>query len=116
MRHLDRLYEASDAPGGRKSFPHPGQPAGASFKVGETLAGGEHQQDRDTLSACSPELNPDELLNADLKQKVTAAAPACSKYALTTSASRSLRNIQRQIQRVQNYFLRKDVSYAAQVL
>jgi tRNA U34 5-methylaminomethyl-2-thiouridine-forming methyltransferase MnmC len=34
----------------------------------------------------SPELNPDELLNADLKQHVTKAAPARNKIALTRTA------------------------------
>lgn len=65
------------------------------------------------LPSYSPELNPDELLNADLKQRVTTAAPARTKRALTRSASSALRSIQKQPQRVQNYFLHKDVCYAA---
>jgi starch phosphorylase len=60
-----------------------------------------------------PELNPDELLNADLKQKVTTAAPARTKRGLTQSAVRALRSVQKQPQRVRNYFREKDVSYAA---
>ncbi len=35
------------------------------------------------LASYSPELNPNELLNADLKQRVTKAAPARNKIALT---------------------------------
>jgi transposase len=65
------------------------------------------------LPSYSPELNPDELLNADLKQRVTTAAPARNKRTLTRSASSALRSIQKQPQRIQNYFLHKDVSYAA---
>ena len=39
------------------------------------------------LPSYSPELNPDELLNADLKQRVTTAAPARNKIALTRTPS-----------------------------
>jgi transposase len=65
------------------------------------------------LPSYSPELNSDELLNADLKQRVTTAAPARTGKALVRTAVRSLRSIQKQPQRVQNYFQHKDVSYAA---
>ena len=63
------------------------------------------------LPSYSPELNPDELLNADLKQRATTTAPARTKTALTRTASSSLRSIQKQPQRVQNYFLHQDVRY-----
>lgn len=62
------------------------------------------------LPSYSPELNPDELLNADLKQRVTTTAPARTKGALTRSAASSLRSIQRQPQRVQRYFQQQQVS------
>ena len=65
------------------------------------------------LPSYSPELNPDELLNSDLKQRVTTAAPARTKLALTRTASSALRSIQKQPQRVQSYFLHKKVTYAA---
>jgi transposase len=65
------------------------------------------------LPSYSPELNPDELLNADLKRHVTKAAPARNKIALTRTALGALRSIQKQPQRVENYFGQKDVSYAA---
>jgi hypothetical protein len=61
----------------------------------------------------SPELNPDELLNADLKQHVTKAAPARNKIALTRTAVGTLRSIQKQPRRIENYFGHKDVAYAA---
>jgi transposase len=65
------------------------------------------------LPSYSPELNPDELLNADLKQHVTKIAPARTKIALTRTAVRSLRSIQKQPQRIENYFRKEDVCYAA---
>ena len=65
------------------------------------------------LPSYSPELNPDELLNSDLKQRVTTAAPARTKRALTRTAERSLRSIQKQPQRIQSYFQHKHVNYAA---
>lgn len=65
------------------------------------------------LPSYSPELNPDELLNADLKQRVTKAAPARNKVALTRTAIGALRSIQKLPQRVENYFGQKDVAYAA---
>jgi transposase len=65
------------------------------------------------LPSYSPELNPDELLNADLKRRVTTAAPARTKRGLTRTAVGALRSIQKQPQRVQSYFQKKEVRYAA---
>jgi len=65
------------------------------------------------LPSYSPELNPDELLNADLKQRVTKAAPARNKMALTRTAIGALRSIQKQPERVESYFEHDDVCYAA---
>lgn len=65
------------------------------------------------LPSYSPELNPDELLNADLKKHVTRAAPARNKIALTRTAIGALRSIQKQPGRVETYFRQKDVCYAA---
>jgi transposase len=65
------------------------------------------------LPSYLPELNSDELLNADLKQHVTKAAPARNKTALTCTAIGALRSIQKQTERVENYFGQKDVCYAA---
>jgi hypothetical protein len=65
------------------------------------------------LPSYSSELNPDELLNADLKQCVTEAAPPRNKMALTRTAIGALRSIQKQPARVENYFGQKNVCYAA---
>lgn len=65
------------------------------------------------LPSYSPELNPDELLNADLKQRVTTAAPTRTKQALARTAIAAMRSIQKQPERVRHYFKHKDVCYAA---
>jgi transposase len=65
------------------------------------------------LPSYSPELNPDELLNADLKRRVTKVAPARTKLALTQTAVSVLRSIQKQPGRVENYFGQKYICYAA---
>jgi hypothetical protein len=56
---------------------------------------------------------PDELLNPELKHRVTRAAPARNKIALTRTAVGALRSILKQPQRVESYFGQKDVCYAA---
>jgi hypothetical protein len=65
------------------------------------------------LPSYSPELNLDELLNADPKQHVTKAAPARNKIALTRTAIGVLRSIQKRPERIGSYFGLKDVAYAA---
>jgi len=65
------------------------------------------------LPSYSPELDPDELPNADLKQHVTSAASARNKIALTRTAVGALNGIQKQPQRVRSYFGQRNVSYAA---
>ncbi|MEQ6352979.1 IS630 family transposase, partial [Ralstonia pseudosolanacearum] len=56
------------------------------------------------LPSYSPELNPDEMLNADLKQAVTKLAPARTKLQLVKATSSHLRSVQRQPARVRKYF------------
>jgi len=65
------------------------------------------------LPSYSPELNPDELLNADLKQRVTKAAPPRTRTDLSRTAIGALRSIQKQPDRIESYFRHKNVSYAA---
>jgi transposase len=65
------------------------------------------------LPAYSPELNPDEGLNADLKQVVTRTAPARSKQQLKRATVRHLRRLSRSPARVRSYFRHKPVRYAA---
>lgn len=65
------------------------------------------------LPAYSPELNPDECLNADLKDAVTRRAPARSKQRLKDAAISHLRKLQKSPNRVRSYFEHKPVRYAA---
>jgi len=65
------------------------------------------------LPSYSPELNPDEMANADLKQAVTAQAPARTKLQLVKATARHLRSVQKQPTRIQSYFLHDLVRYAA---
>jgi len=65
------------------------------------------------LPSYSPELNPDEMANADLKQAVTKLAPARTKLQLVKAAARHLRSVQRQPERIKSYFEHEPVRYAA---
>lgn len=65
------------------------------------------------LPAYSPELNPEEGLNADLKQVVTRQAPARSKQQLKRATVRHMRRLSKSPARVRSYFSPKSVLYAA---
>lgn len=82
-------------------------------KVKTWLAGQTENIQVFYLPSYSPELNPDECLNADLKDGVTRRAPARSKAQLKQAAIGHLRKLQKSPQRVRNYFKHKPVRYAA---
>ncbi|AAW73928.1 endonuclease DDE [Xanthomonas oryzae pv. oryzae] len=65
------------------------------------------------LPSYSPELNPDEMANADIKQAVTTLAPARTKLQLVKATARHLRSVQRQPERIRKYFEHGPVRYAA---
>jgi transposase len=65
------------------------------------------------LPPYSPELNPDEGLNADLKQAVTRKAPARSKQQLRQAAISHMRRLAKSPARIRSYFRHKPVRYAA---
>ena len=65
------------------------------------------------LPSYSPELNPDEMANADIKQVVTTQAPARTKLQLVKATARHLRSVQRQPERIRKYFQHDPVRYAA---
>ena len=65
------------------------------------------------LPSYSPELNPDECLNADQKDGVTRRAPARTKAQLRKAVISHLRKLQNSPQRVRKYFEHKSVRYAA---
>ena len=65
------------------------------------------------LPSYSPELNPDEMLNADLKQAVTTKAPARTKGQLLKATTSHMRKLQKSPERVKSYFEHAPVKYAA---
>lgn len=65
------------------------------------------------LPSYSPELNPDEYLNGDLKLSVAKRAPARDRDALLRTATSRLRSLQRRPERVKKFFHHPRVRYAA---
>lgn len=65
------------------------------------------------LPSYSPELNPDECLNADLKAAVTTKAPARTKRQLKKATVSHMRKLQKSPTRVRKYFEHQPVRYAA---
>lgn len=82
-------------------------------KVKDWLSKHEEEIEVFYLPSYSPELNPDECLNADLKDGVTRRAPARSKAQLKKAAISHLRKLQKSPRRVRKYFEHKPVRYAA---
>lgn len=77
------------------------------------LAEHKHEIEIFYLPSYSPELNPDEMANADLKQAVTKLAPARTKLQLVKATAKHLRSVQRQPERIRRYFQHDPVRYAA---
>jgi transposase len=65
------------------------------------------------LPAYSPDLNPDEGLNGDVKQAVTAKPPARSKAQLKRAVIGHLRSLSRRPQRIRSFFRNPQFRYAA---
>jgi transposase len=65
------------------------------------------------LPAYSPELNPDEYLNCDLKAGVHSGKPARSKKGLKKKIISHMRMLQKRPTRVQKYFKHRCIQYAA---
>jgi transposase len=65
------------------------------------------------LPSYSPELNPDEYLNCDLKAGVHSGVPARNKGQLSKKAISHLRMIQKKPERVKKYFKHPKIAYAA---
>lgn len=82
-------------------------------KVKEWLAGKEEQIEIFYLPAYSPELNPDEYLNCDLKAGVHSGKPARSKKQLKSKVIGHMRMLQQKPGRVKKYFEHKKIQYAA---
>lgn len=65
------------------------------------------------LPSYSPELNPDEYLNGNLKQKIRSGMPARSKEDLIKKTRSFMKTLQRRPLHVQGYFRHPKVTYAA---
>ncbi len=86
---------------------------GKIFLIVDRLAAHWAQIEVFYLPPYSPELNPEEGLNADLKQAVTRKAPARSKPQLKQAAISHLRKLAQLPQRVRAYFQHPQFRYAA---
>jgi len=65
------------------------------------------------LPSYSPELNPDEYLNCDLKDGVHSGTPARTRDQLKKKAVSHLRKLQKMPKRVMKYFKHPKIAYAA---
>jgi transposase len=65
------------------------------------------------LPSYSPELNPDEYLNGDLKQCIRSGLPARTEKALTKKTRSFMRKLQNRPKHVSNYFKHPKIAYAA---
>jgi transposase len=81
--------------------------------VKKWLAAHDEQIETFYLPSYSPELNPDEMANADIKQAIMTKAPARTKHQLIKATTRHLRSIQKRPEGVRRYFEHEPVPYAA---
>ena len=88
-------------------------PVHRSAKVRAWLAGRRAEIEVFHLPGYSPELNPDEDVNGDLKQAVTREAPARGKAQLRRAVLRHMRGLSKSPHRVRSLFRHKTSRYAA---
>jgi transposase len=75
----------------------------------------EHEKEIEIffLPSYSPEMNPDEYLNCDLKEGVHSGTPARTKHELKHKAISHLRKLQKLSGRIKKYFKHSKIAYAA---
>ena len=83
-----------------------------SYVVRDWLEEHEEKIELFFLPSYSPELNPDEYLNCDLKAGVHSAIPARTKKQLASKAISHLRKLQKLPKRVMKYFKHPKIAYA----
>ena len=66
------------------------------------------------LPSYSPELNPDERLNADLKHAITTSVPRRTRQGLLRKTTEHMNMVKSSPERVKTYFKDKHVTYAAE--
>jgi len=81
--------------------------------VKDWLKGKHHKIELHYLPSYSPELNPDEYLNCDLKAKFKQDTPTRKKGQIKTKMKKHMTDIQNQPQTVRSYFKHKKIAYAA---
>jgi transposase len=84
-----------------------------SYKVRDWLLEHEEQIEVFFLPSYSPELNPDEYLNCDLKAGVHSGPPARTREQLKNKAISHLKKLQKMPRRVMKYFKYHKIPYAA---
>ena len=84
-----------------------------SYKARDWLEAHTEQIEVFFLPSYSPELNPDEYLNCDLKAGVHSGSPARSREQLTNKALSHLRKLQKLTERVMKYFKHPKIAYAS---
>jgi transposase len=84
-----------------------------SYKARDWLLEHTDQIEVFFLPSYSPELNPDEYLNCDLKAGVHSGPPARSRAQLASKALSHLRKLQKLPMRVMKYFKHPKISYAS---
>lgn len=84
-----------------------------SYIVRDWLADHKEEIEVFFLPSYSPELNPDEYLNCDLKAGVHSGTPARTKSELAKKAISHLRKLQKLPARVKKYFKHPKIAYAA---
>ncbi len=65
------------------------------------------------LPSYSPELNPEEWLNADLKHAISTKVPARTKAKLKAAATEHMQALEQSPERIKNYFQDSRVKYAS---
>ena len=88
-------------------------PVHRSAQVRAWLAEREAEIEVFYLPSYSPELNPDEGVNADLKQAVTRGAPVRSKRQLKRAVIGHMRKLSKSPHRVRSLFGHRTFRYAA---
>ena len=83
-----------------------------SYIVKDWLKEHENEIELFFLPSYSPELNPDEYLNCDLKDGVHSSVPARTKIELKQKAISHLRKLQKLPGRVKKYFKHPKIAYA----
>jgi hypothetical protein len=97
-----------------RSVPDSGQSTGASQQAGKKWAD-EYKEKIELfyLPGYSPELNPEERLNADLKHAIRSKVPVRTKAKLKEAAIKHILILEQSPDRVKKYFQDPYVKYAA---